>query len=64
MLENFPTGKSLLYRLFTSEHEEIERLKWFESEKAGKDIGLDHAFWIWNTRYRRDWLKEQKKKII
>lgn len=63
MFDNFPTGNSTVYKLFLEERREIDRLKWIESEKAGKDIGYDHAFWIWNMTHRKTWLKENKKKL-
>ena len=33
--------KSLLYRQFQAEREEVLKHKWIESEKAGHDIGLN-----------------------
>ncbi len=35
--------RSLLYREFLAEREEILRHKWFQSEKAGHDIGFENA---------------------
>ena len=62
MFDSFPTGDSFVYQMWLSEKQEIERLKWLESERAGKDIGYDHAFWIWNMTHRRIWVKEFKEK--
>lgn len=63
MFDNFPTGDSIVYKLLLLEREEIARLKWIESEKAGRDIGDAHAFWIWNLGHRKAWLEEAKKKL-
>ena len=38
--------------------QEIERHKWFESEKAGRDIGFDKAAASWIKLYSKEWLKE------
>ena len=44
-----------LYREFQAEREEILRHKWFESEKAGYDIGFERALTDWITRHRAQW---------
>ncbi|MDP2654041.1 MAG: DUF4032 domain-containing protein [Candidatus Omnitrophota bacterium] len=36
---------------------EINRHKWFESEKLGYDIGFDKAAEDWIKRFSKDWLK-------
>lgn len=36
---------------------EIERYKWIESEKAGRDIGFDTAAKEWLVQYAEEWLK-------
>jgi hypothetical protein len=46
---------SLLYREFQRERDEILRHKWFESEKAGHDIGFDKALLDWIVRHRTAW---------
>ncbi|MGA0119889.1 MAG: hypothetical protein ACO3HJ_00375 [Methylophilaceae bacterium] len=58
MNPNFATG-SLLYAEFLAEREEILKLKWIESEKAGKDIGFDRALMIWVRKHRSDWKSER-----
>lgn len=58
MNPNFPTG-SLLYAEFLAEREEILKLKWIESEKAGKDIGFDRALMIWVRKHRGYWKKSR-----
>ena len=35
--------------------EEILKHKWFESEKAGKDVGFEFALLDWHIHYRHKW---------
>ncbi|MBF0522298.1 MAG: hypothetical protein HQL24_04490 [Candidatus Omnitrophica bacterium] len=42
--------------------QEIERHKWFESEKAGYDIGFDKAAESWIKLYSKQWLKAHPAK--
>jgi len=35
--------------------EEINKHKWFQSEKAGYDIGFDQAAQDWINRYAEEW---------
>ncbi len=51
---------SLVYREFMAEQEEIQRLKWLESEKRGADIGISRAVLYWTTRHRLDWCKHRR----
>lgn len=37
---------------------EIDRHKWFESQKAGRDIGFDKAAEDWLARYSDEWIKK------
>lgn len=57
---NFATG-SKLYQEFLAEKEEILKLKWIESEKAGKDIGFERALLTWVRKHRSDWKKYRNK---
>ena len=50
-------GNSLLYRQSRAQREEILKHKWFESEKAGHDIGFERAQTDWAVRHRSHWLK-------
>ena len=52
---------SLLYRQFQAEREEILKHKWYESEKAGRDIGFDQALTDWTIKHRAEWLRRWKK---
>jgi hypothetical protein len=47
--------RSLLYREYSAELEEILLHKWIESEKAGYDIGFDRALVDWHLKYRSIW---------
>ncbi len=55
---------SLLYREFQAEREQILRHKWFESEKAGHDIGFELAQVDWRIKYRSQWCKERQTRRI
>jgi hypothetical protein len=37
--------------------QEVERYKWIESEKAGRDIGLERACREWLSKYAAAWRK-------
>jgi hypothetical protein len=39
------------------EQQEIDKLKWIESEKEGRDIGKNKAVFLWTKYYRKKWLK-------
>ena len=52
-----------LYKRFLAEREEILRHKWFESEKAGLDIGFEKALLDWVSKHRSNWLKEYNKSL-
>ncbi len=51
---------STLYREFQAEREEILRHKWIESEKAGHDIGFEHALTDWIIKHRATWRKTRQ----
>ena len=40
--------------------QEIDRHKWFESEKAGHDIGFEKAAASWIKLYSKEWLKKNE----
>ena len=52
---------SLLYRHFQAQREEILKHKWYESEKAGHDIGFDRALTDWTIKHRSRWLKQRRQ---
>jgi hypothetical protein len=36
--------------------------KWYESEKAGRDVGFAYALIDWTMRFKNKWVRERKKK--
>ena len=48
-----------LYQRFLAEREEILRHKWFQSEKAGHDIGFEKALLDWIVNHRARWRAAQ-----
>ena len=52
--------KSSLYREFQAEREEILKHKWIESEKAGHDIGFEHALTDWIIKHRSKWRRSRQ----
>ena len=53
--------RSTLYREFQAEREEILKHKWIESEKAGRDIGFEHALTDWILKHRSKWRKSRQQ---
>jgi hypothetical protein len=51
-----------LYKEFLAERQEILRHKWIESEKAGCDIGFEHALLDWSLKYRSAWREKRVSK--
>jgi len=54
--------RSLLFREWQAEREEMLRHKWFESERAGRDVGMDNARVSWVVHHRARWLKERRNR--
>jgi hypothetical protein len=48
-------SESILYKKFLAEREEILKHKWYESEKAGLDIGFEKALLDWVKNHRKKW---------
>ncbi|HQU09813.1 MAG TPA: DUF4032 domain-containing protein [Opitutales bacterium] len=46
---------SKLYQECLAEREEILKHKWLESEKAGKDVGIDRCVLDWVLKHRDPW---------
>jgi len=56
------TGKEILqtsrlYLFIQAERHEVDKLKWIESEKAGRDIGRFQALILWG-KYKSQWKQE------
>ncbi len=58
MGRKFYTSK--MYLFIKQENCEIDKLKWIESEKAGRDIGKDKAVFLRIKNHRSTWLTEYK----
>jgi len=52
---------STFYREFLAERDEILRHKWFESERAGRDIGFERALLDWMLNHRTSWRQARVK---
>ena len=55
--------RSTLYREFLAEREEVLRHKWLESEKAGRDIGIERAMVSWALHHRTDWRRKRRSQF-
>jgi hypothetical protein len=53
--------KTSLYQEFLAMKEEIYKHKWYESERAGYDIGFARALIDWTIRFKSKWVKERHK---
>ncbi len=54
----------LLYRELKAEHDEILRHKWFESEKAGHDVGFDVAMIDWTIKHSSKYRRERRVQVL
>ena len=52
---------SKYYQFLQQEIQEIDKLKWIESEKKGRDIGKNRAVFLWVKNYRTEWLENLKQ---
>lgn len=56
----FPLANTTLYREFQAERDEILRHKWYESERAGRDVGFEFALTDWNLKHRAGWRRSRQ----
>lgn len=54
-------SETSLYKEHLAMREEIMKHKWYESEKAGYDIGFARALMDWIVKYKTAWIKSRKK---
>jgi hypothetical protein len=57
----FPIHESNIYKMWELEKQEINKLKWIESEKVGYDIGWSRAEWLWWGYYKIQWVKGMRE---
>lgn len=50
-----------IYKEFLLMKEEIYKHKWYESERAGYDIGFVKALMDWTINYKTAWIKKRKE---
>ena len=51
-----------IYQEFLAMKEEVMKHKWYESEKAGYDIGFAKAVIDWTMKFKSKWIETRKKK--
>ncbi len=52
--------QSAIYKEYLAMREEIDKHKWYESERQGHDVGFTWALFDWTFRYKSKWLKDRK----
>jgi hypothetical protein len=52
--------ESAIYKEYLAMKEEVEKHKWFESEKAGYDIGFIKALIDWTVKFKTKWIQSRK----
>lgn len=51
---------SSLYSQYSKRNAEVDRHKWYESERAGKDVGIDYAFFDWLLKHSKKWRSDSR----
>lgn len=54
---------SLIYKEFVALKEEVSKHKWYESERAGYDIGWAQALMSWTLKHKSQWIKERPNRL-
>jgi len=57
-------NRNPLAEIVRSQLEEINKYKWIESEKIGKDIGMERATREWMAKCFPEWKKHRWNKAI
>ncbi len=52
-----------VYKEYLALRTEVDRHKWFESEKAGKDVGFLWALIDWTVKFKTKWVLSRKKEL-
>lgn len=55
-------AETSLYKEYLAMQEEVMKHKWYESERAGYDIGFARALIDWIMKYKTAWIQSRKKK--
>lgn len=53
--------ESSIYKEYLALREEVNKHKWYESERAGRDIGWAQALIDWTMKFKSKWIQERKK---
>lgn len=53
--------ESSIYKEYLALKEEVNKHKWYESERAGRDIGWAQALIDWTIKFKSKWVSERKK---
>ena len=54
---------SRLYMEFLAERDEINRHKYFQSERAGYDVGFEKALLDWLVKHRASWRQKRAEEL-
>lgn len=57
--DDLPSRAASYYRDFVAEREEVLRHKWFMSERAGHDVGLEAALLSWVDNHHAPWRRQR-----
>ena len=51
--------QTLIYKEFMALKEEVSKHKWYESERAGHDVGFSQALIDWTIKFKSKWVQER-----
>ena len=51
-----------IYKEYVAMGEEVDKHKWYESEKAGRDIGFVQAMIDWTIKFKTEWVKKRNNR--
>jgi hypothetical protein len=51
-----------IYKESLAQKEEVMKHKWYESERAGRDVGFAYAIIDWTIKFKNKWIENRKKK--
>ena len=58
--ESVEMQNTRLYKHFHEMREEVLKHKWFESERANRDVGFEYALLDWILKHKARWDNEHK----